>query len=389
MRIGPVRFSLLILASLALAACGQSEGEHAAQGPLKAGYITVKAQPYTFTTELPGRTTPYQIAEVRPQVTGLIEKRLFKEGVEVKAGDPLYQIDNKLYRAAVESAQADLASAAANQKVANLKAERYAKLVKRKMISEQDYDQARANLGQANAAVAAAQAALDTAKINLGYTTIRAPISGRIGRSNVTAGALVTANQASSLATIRRLDPIYVDLSQSYQNLTALREAMRSGQLEKVGQDKARVTLVMKDGSQYGLDGTLQFSEYSVDPSTGAVSLRALFPNPNGDLLPGMFVRARLPQGTNKNAILVPQKAITIEPNGSASALVVGPDNKVQSRTVTTEQAVDGQWLISKGLKPGDKLIVDNLQKLRPGMPVNPVPADQNQAGSDNGNGAA
>lgn len=376
MRTGTVRFSLLMLASLALAACGQNSGQHATPGPLSVGYITVQPQPYTLVTELPGRTSPYRIAEVRPQVTGIIEKRLFKEGEKVKVGEPLYQIDNKLYQASVENAQASLASAKANLKAVRLKAERYQALIRRQVISQQDYDQAQASLGQAEAAVAGAQAALETARINLGYTTIRAPISGRIGRSAVTAGALVTANQATALATIRRLDPIYVDLTQSYDNMARLREAMTSGRLEKVAGDKARVTLVMKDGSRYDQDGTLQFSEYNVDPSTGAVTLRALFPNPEGTLLPGMFVRAQLPQGTNSNAILVPQKAVTIEPNGAASALVVGADNKVERRDVVIGQAAgDGRWLIRSGLAAGDRLIVNNLQKIRPGMPVKPVPA--------------
>lgn len=373
MRTGSVRFFLLILASMALAACGQGGGQHAAQGPQKVGYIIVKTQPFTLTTELPGRTSPHQIAEVRPQVTGLVEKRLFKEGETVKAGQPLYQLDDKLYKASVESARANLSSALANLKSVRLKANRYDKLIKRKVISQQDYDQAQATLGQSQAQVASARAALDTARINLGYTTIKAPISGRIGRSNVTAGALVTANQSQTLATIRQLDPIYVDLTQSFTNLQQLRQAMAAGKLQKVGKGKAKVALLMQDGRPYPHDGTLQFSEYNVDESTGAVTLRALFPNPDGDLLPGMFVRARLPQGEKTDAILVPQKGITIQPNGSASALLVGADNKVESRKVTTQKAVGSRWLISDGLKAGDKLIVDGLQKIRPGAPVDPV----------------
>lgn len=377
MRTAPVALPIALFLSLALAACGGGGQTGGNQPPPEAGFITVESQPFTLTNELPGRTTPYQIAEVRPQVTGIIEERLFEEGELVEAGEPLYRVDNRLYKADVASARANLASAQATLKSTRLRAERFDKLLKMNAVSQQEYDEAQAALGETRAQVAAAQAALDTALINLDYTTMEAPISGRIGRSTVTAGALVTANQTQALATIRQLDPIYVDVTQSNQELRRLREALESGRLEKVGEDKARVTLLLQDGSRYKHDGSLQFSEFAVDESTGAVTLRALFPNPESDLLPGMFVRARLPQGTRSDAILVPQKGIARDPTGQATAMVIGAENKVESRQVTAEKAVGNQWLISDGLNEGDRLIIEGLQKIRPGATVTPVKLDQ------------
>jgi len=380
MRTGPVAFSLSILLAAALTACGGDEQQGGSPPPPEAGFITVESQPFTITNELPGRTTPYQIAEVRPQVTGIIEERLFEEGQLVEAGEPLYRVDNRLYKADVASARANLSSAQATLKSTRLRAERFDKLLKMNAVSQQEYDEAQAALGETQAQVDAARAALETARINLDYTTMAAPITGRIGRSTVTPGALVTANQTQALATIRQLDPIYVDLTQSNQELRRLREALEAGSLEKVGEDKALVTLLLQDGSDYGEDGSLQFSEYAVDESTGSVTLRALFPNPDGDLLPGMFVRARLPQGQRNNAILVPQKGIARDPTGQATALVIDADNKVASRSVTTERAVGNKWLIADGLSEGDRLIVEGLQKIRPGAPVTPVKVDQKSA---------
>jgi len=380
MRTGPVAFSLSILLAAALTACGGDEQQGGSPPPPEAGFITVESQPFTITNELPGRTTPYQIAEVRPQVTGIIEERLFEEGQLVEAGEPLYRVDNRLYKADVASARANLSSAQATLKSTRLRAERFDKLLKMNAVSQQEYDEAQAALGETQAQVDAARAALETARINLDYTTMEAPITGRIGRSTVTPGALVTANQTQALATIRQLDPIYVDLTQSNQELRRLREALEAGSLEKVGEDKALVTLLLQDGSDYGEDGSLQFSEYAVDESTGSVTLRALFPNPDGDLLPGMFVRARLPQGQRNNAILVPQKGIARDPTGQATALVIDADNKVASRSVTTERAVGNKWLIADGLSEGDRLIVEGLQKIRPGAPVTPVKVDQKSA---------
>ena len=380
MRTAPVALPIALFLSLALAACGGDDQAGGDRPPPEAGFITVEGQPFTITNELPGRTTPYQIAEVRPQVTGIIEERLFEEGELVEAGEPLYRVDSRLYKADVASARANLASAQATLKSTRLRAERFDKLLKMNAVSQQEYDEAQAALGENQAQVDAARAALETARINLDYTTMEAPISGRIGRSTVTAGALVTANQTQALATIRQLDPIYVDVTQSNQALRRLREALESGRLEKVGEDQARVTLLLQDGSQFKQDGALQFSEYAVDESTGAVTLRALFPNPEGDLLPGMFVRARLPQGQRNNAILVPQKGIARDPTGQATAMVIGAEDKVESRKVTTERAVGNQWLISDGLNEGDRLIIEGLQKIRPGAAVTPVKLDkQNQ----------
>jgi len=381
----PIRLSALMLTvSLTLAACGEQGNPQAAgQRPApQAGYVEVKPQPFTLVNELPGRTTPFQVAEVRPQVTGIIEERLFKEGDRVTAGQPLYQLDDKLYQASLASAQADLANAQANRELAKLTDGRYNKLSESEAVSQQELEDANANLQVADAQVAAAQARVDTARINLEYTTIEAPISGRIGRSSLTAGALVTANQATALVTIRQLDPIYVDLTQSYEELRSLRAAMSSGDLEMVGKDQASVELALPDGTVYPHNGTLQFSEYAVDEQTGTVALRALVPNPDGALLPGMFVRARLPQGERENAILVPQKGISREPNGSASALVIGEGNMVEKRIVETEQAVAGQWLIKSGLNAGDKLIVDGLQKIRVGIPVTPVDVNAEKSGA-------
>ncbi|TBW56507.1 efflux RND transporter periplasmic adaptor subunit [Marinobacter halodurans] len=368
---------LLLVASVMLSACGKQESSAQTQRPpAEVGYVTVQAQPFTLVNELPGRTSPYQVAEVRPQVTGILEKRLFEEGETVKAGQALYKIDDKLYKASLASAEADLASAKANLQSAQLTANRYEHLIKTGAVSQQELDDARATLNANKAAVAAAQAAVQTARINLDYTTIEAPISGRIGRSNVTAGALVTANQSNALTVIRQLDPIYVDLTQSYSDLQALRSAMASGKLETVGKGKATVSLVHQNGATYPHDGTLQFSEYAVDENTGSVTLRALFPNPDGELLPGMFVRARLPQAESQNAILVPQKGVSRQANGKASAMVVSQDNTVEKRSVVTEKAVGNRWLISSGLKDGDRLIVEGLQKIGEGAPVKPVSVD-------------
>ncbi|KAA1172780.1 efflux RND transporter periplasmic adaptor subunit [Marinobacter salinexigens] len=367
---------LLLITSFLLSACGEQQASAQAAAtppPTHVGYVVVEEKPFTLVNELPGRTTPYQIAEVRPQITGLIKERLFDEGETVEAGQALYQIDDKLYRAALASARADLANAKANRESAELTANRYEKLIKTGAVSQQELDQARATFNASSAQVAAAEAALDTARINLDYTRIEAPISGRISRSSVTAGALVTANQSSALVTIRQLDPIYVDLTQSYGELQQLRDALASGQLETLGDDKAPVRLVRENNSDYPHEGTLQFSEYAVDETTGSVTLRALFPNPEQALLPGMFVRAQLPQAERSNAVLVPQKAVSREPNGQAVAMVIGEGNTVEKRQVETEKAIGNQWLIRSGLDAGDRLIVDGLQKIRPGALVTPV----------------
>lgn len=376
---------MLTLAAL-LAGCSDSEAPAQSGGARpapEAGYITIEPEAFTLVNELPGRTSPYQVAEVRPQVTGILEKRLFNEGNTVEAGDALYQIDDKLYQASLASAKADLASTQATLKTAQLKSDRYEKLIKSGAVSQQDLDEVRSSLSENQARVAAGKAAVQTATINLEYTTIKAPISGRIGRSAVTAGALVTANQATSLVTIRQLDPIYVDLTQSYADMQALRNSMEQGQLETLGEDKAAVTLVDENGKTYDQKGTLQFSEFSVDENTGSVTLRALFPNPNGELLPGMFVRARLPQGEQQQAILVPQRGISRDPSGQATAMVIGEGDKVEKRKVVTDKAVGNRWLIRDGLAKGDRLIVDGLQKIGPGAQVKPVDVNAQKTGTD------
>lgn len=380
------RFILLVL-SAALTACGQpapGAGASHQRPPAEVGFITVHAQPFTLTNELSGRTSPYQVAEVRPQITGIIKARLFDEGAKVNAGQPLYQIDDKLYQAALASARADLDSALASAESARLTATRYERLIKTGALSQQKLDEARATLNAGNARVAAARAALQTAEINLQYTRIKAPISGRIGRSAMTEGALVTANQASALATIRQLDPIYVDLTQSYDELQRLRSALASGKLQTLNDHEATVRLEQRDGTPYAHSGKLQFSEYAVDETTGSVTLRAVFPNPDGALLPGMFARAHLPQAEQANAILVPQKAVTREPGGKASAFIIGNDNTVRKQAVVISKAVDNRWLISDGLKEGDRLVIDGLQKIRNGVAVTPVDLSKKVADTAN-----
>ncbi|KGD66514.1 multidrug/solvent RND membrane fusion protein [Alcanivorax nanhaiticus] len=370
-----------LLLALQLAGCDDS-GNQGGQNPQQApevGYITVQSKTVTLNRELPGRTTAHRIAEVRPQVSGVIENRLFDEGQEVEAGQPLYKIDDRTYRAAVATARAELARAQATLHSNELREKRFRQLLEKRSVSQQEYDEARAQLDENKAAVAAARASLQSAQINLDYATIKAPISGRIGRSSVTAGALVTANQAQTLATIRQLDPIFVDLTQSSNDLRQLREAMKNGELQQVSDDAARITLLLEDGSPYSQPGRLQFSEYAVDESTGSVTLRALFPNPDGELLPGMFVRGRLPEGQRDNTILVPQKAISRDPTGQAYAMVIGENNMIARVKVETDRAVKSQWLISSGLSAGDRLVVDGLQRIQPGMPVTPVDTEASQ----------
>ncbi len=383
MRSGLILSLLAGALAMQLAGCDDASqaGQQQQQAP-QVGFVTVKAQSTTLNRELPGRTTAHQIAEVRPQVSGVIEKRLFEEGQKVEAGQPLYKIDSRTYEAAVASARAELARAQATLKSNTLRAERFQTLLERRSVSQQEYDEAKAALDENKAAVAAARASLQSAQINLDYATIEAPISGRIGRSSVTAGALVTANQANALATIRQLDPIYVDLTQSSIELHRLRQAMEAGELQQVSDDEARITLILEDGSEYDKAGALQFSEYAVDEGTGSVTLRALFPNPEGELLPGMFVRGRLPEGQRQNAILVPQKGITRDPTGQATAMVIDDNNTVQKVNVVTERAVGNQWLIASGLKAGDRLVVDGLQKIQPGIPVTPVDTEQDTQSS-------
>jgi len=368
--------SFAVAASLAmLVGCSASSPKkgRGPSGPPQVGYVILQPTSVPITTELAGRTTAYESSEVRPQVSGLIRHRYFTEGSLVRKGQPLYQIDPSLYRAATNQAQANLASAAANAEATRIKAERYKPLADIQAVAKQDYTDAAAQARQAAAAVAQNRAALDTAKINLRYTTVPAPISGRIGRSLFTEGALVTASQTDPLATIQRLDPIYVDIQQSSAALLALRRQLQSGGLVAA---KADVHLKLEDGSDYGYAGTVEFSEVVVDPATGTVILRARFPNPQGLLLPGMFVRASFAQSIDNSAYLVPQQAIARDPKGNATVYIVGPGDKAVQRAVTATRALGTNWVVTSGINPGDKIIVQGVGKVKPNQPVVPVPAD-------------
>ncbi len=344
--------------------------------PPEVGVIVVQPQRVTLTTELAGRTSAYRIAEVRPQVGGIIQKRLFIEGSDVKAGEVLYQIDPATYQAAYNSAKASLARAEANVIPARLMAERYKDLLTINAVSQQDYDNASAALKLAEADIEVAKAALDTAGINLAYTRITAPISGRIGRSTVTEGALVTAGQTAALATIQELGSMYVDVTQSSTELLRLKRNLASGLLKNSATTQARVNLMLEDGSAYPLSGTLEFSEVTVEQSTGAITLRAIFPNPELTLLPGMFVVADLEEGVVEQAILVSQRGVTRSPDGNAMVLVVGGQEKVETRAIKVERTVGDKWLVSEGLKAGDRVILDGVQKVRPGTTVKAVAFD-------------
>ena len=372
--------SAVLALVLALAPMLSGCGRHAAAGPPNmgppvVGYVVVQAQPVTLSTELPGRTSPYLSSDVRPQVNGLIKARLFTEGGDVKAGQPLYQIDPAPYRATLDQAKAQLLSAQANLATVKLKAERYADLLKLNAVAKQDQDDAEAAYKQAVATVAQNQAAVESAAINLGYTRVTAPISGRIGRSLVTPGALVTAGQTTALATIQTLDPIYVDVSQSADQLLTLKRAIAGGQLTGGGPASARVRLLLQDGTPYPTEGVLKFSEVTVDQTTGSVTLRAEFANRNRLLLPGLYVRAVIVEGVEPHGILAPQVAISRNEKGQATAFVLDAQNRAQPRILKTGQAIGDNWLVTGGLAPGDRLITDGLMKVRPGAPVKPVPA--------------
>jgi membrane fusion protein (multidrug efflux system) len=338
----------------------------------------VQPESAVLTTELPGRTNAYLSSDVRPQVNGIIKARLFVEGSNVRAGQILYQIDPAPYQAAYDQAKATLASAAALETTDRLKAQRYAELVKINAVSKQDYDDALAADQQAQANVAQNKASLESARINLDYTHIKAPISGRIGRSAITPGALAVSGQTTALATIQSLDPIYVDVNESADEVLRLKGEMASGKLDSAGVAAAKVKLKLSDGTDYPLEGQLRFAEALVDTSTGSVTLRAVFPNPKALLLPGMFVRAELNEGVAPNAILAPQQAVSRNEKGQATAYVVGAHNTAEPRILTTTRAVGDKWLVTSGLNPGDHLIVDGLLMIHmPGQPVDPVAATQ------------
>ncbi len=345
----------LLVAISALSGCGKSEAPPPAQTP-EVGIVTLEAQTVTLNTELPGRTNAFRIAEVRPQVNGIILKRLFKEGSDVKAGQQLYQIDPATYEADYQSAQANLAST-------QEQAQRYKLLVADQAVSKQQY-------ADANAAYLQSKAAVEQARINLRYTKVLSPISGRIGRSAVTEGALVTNGQANAMATVQQLDPIYVDVTQPSTALLRLRRELASGQLERAGDNAAKVSLKLEDGSQYPLEGRLEFSEVSVDEGTGSVTIRAVFPNPNNELLPGMFVHAQLQEGVKQKAILAPQQGVTRDLKGQATALVVNAQNKVELRVIKADRVIGDKWLVTEGLNAGDKIITEGLQFVQPGVEV-------------------
>ncbi len=369
--------ALLIAASL-LAACGGKAPPPPAAAAPEVAVITLAPRQVELSTVLPGRTSAYRIAEVRPQVDGIVLKRLFTEGAEVRAGEPLYEIDPAPYRAALLRAEAALASAEAQYEAARLIAERYGRLQVQGVVSQQEYDNSVAADKSAAAAVAAAKAALETARIDLTYTQVRAPISGRIGRSQVTEGALVTANQQQPLATVAQLDPIYVDVTQSSTELLRLQREFDAGRLQRDGQQKARVMLQLEDGTEYPQAGTLQFSEVTVEAGTGSVLLRAVFPNPGRTLLPGMFVRATLAQGSNSQALVVPQAAVSRNARGEPTVLVVDAENKLSERVIQVNRAVGSDWLVNGGLSAGERVVVDGLQRVRAGVTVTPLAKEGN-----------
>ena len=369
----PIRHSRLLVLSLALtaalAACKGGEQGPPQGGPGQVTVVTLKAEPVTLTRELAGRATGYQMAEVRPQVSGIVARRLFTEGSVVKQGQPLYQLDDAAYRAQANSARAQLARAEASANAARLAARRSSELVKSRAISVQDDENAQAAWKQAEADVGAARAALDAANVTLGYARITAPISGQIGKSSVTQGALVSAGQAAALATISQLDPIYIDVSQSSAELLQLRRELADGRLE--GASELPVDIVLEDGSTFAHKGTLEFSEVNVDPATGSYGLRVRVENPERVLMPGMYARAVLGSGVRQNAILAPMQGIARDAKGNTSAMVVDAEGKVAQRAVSVSRAIGDKWLVEDGLKAGDKVIVEGLQKIGVCMPVN------------------
>lgn len=368
--------SVVVIVSISvLAACGNPPGgAPPAAGTPEVGTLSVQPQRVVFTTELPGRTVPFLIAEVRPQVNGIVLKRSFTEGSDVKAGQVLYSIDPATYKATYENNVAALAKAQATLISTRLKRDRYKELSAVNAISRQDYDDAVAAVGEGEADVSSARANVESSRINLAYTRVDAPISGRIGKSSITPGALVTASQSTAMATIQQLDPIYVDVTQPSVALLRLKKAMAQGDLEKSGASAAKVRLRLEDGSFYPLEGSLEFSDVTVDQDTGAITLRAIFPNPNATLLPGMYVRAVLEEGVKDQGLLVPQQAVSRDSTGKPQAYVVGKDDKLERRDLETDRAIGDQWLIRSGLNAGDQLVIDGLQRAAPGVTVKTVP---------------
>ena len=382
---GSAAFAALAL----LSACGKEQAPPPPPTPT-VGVVTVGEESVVLTSELPGRIAAVETSEVRPQVSGVVRNRLFTEGAMVSKGQVLYAIEDAPYRAALASAQGQLGAAQSQINATRLQAQRYGQLVALNAVSKQEADNATASAQQARANVAAQQAAVQSARVNLGFTRIKAPISGRIGRSLVTVGALVQTGQTDPLATIQRTNTVYVDVVQSAAQLLDLKQAMATGGVTR-GDGSARVQLILPNGQTYPIEGRLQFAEVTVDQTTGAVTLRATFPNPNGLLLPGMYVRAKLVEGTRRQAIMAPTAGITRDPRGGATALVVNAQNKVEQRNVTTDRVIGDKWIVTSGLKPGDKLIVEGLLNLRPGTTVKPAAPQQvgKAGGKDGGADAA
>ncbi|MGE4285531.1 MAG: efflux RND transporter periplasmic adaptor subunit [Phycisphaerae bacterium] len=370
-------FLLLLTAS----GCKQKDGPPQGGIP-EVAVVTVHPERVVITTELPGRTSAFRVAEIRPQVNGLILKRAFEEGSDVNEGDLLYQIDPAPYQAAYNQAKAAVTMAEAQLPALRGREKRFKELAESHAVGQQDYDDALAAMRQMEAQLEASKAAMESAKINLSYTPIKAPISGRIGRSNITEGALVTAYQPIALATIQQLDPIYVDVPQSTTELLRLQNHLKGGRLNQDGMNQDKVKLIMEDGTPYLSEGTLQFQDVTVDPTTGSVILRIVFPNSENILLPGMFVRAVVTEGVNEQAILVPQQGISRNLKGNPVAMIVDTEDKVQQRMLTLDQAIGDKWLVSSGLNPGDRVIVEGVQKVRPGVSVKVVPFDDGRKDS-------
>lgn len=379
-----IAVTMVLTGFLILMGCGQQKATGGAPAPAEVAAVTVKLEKVEITTELSGRTSSYLVAEIRPQANGLIQKRLFVEGSDVKAAQVLYQIDPAPFEAAIDNARAALERAESNLPAIRSRSERVRALLADKAVSQQDSDDATAALKQSEADIQYWKATVETARINRGYTRITAPISGRIGKSNVTEGALVTAHQPVALATIQQLDPIYVDLPQSTAELLRLQQRLADGRMNTGGKNRNRVRLILEDGTPYPLEGTFQFQDVTVDQSTGSVMLRAVFPNPKGLLLPGMFVRTVVQEGVNTKAILIPQQGVTRDPKGNPFAFIVDAEEKVQQRMLTLDRAIGNQWLVSSGLATGDRVIVEGMQRARPGASVKVVPFD---AGSEKNSG--
>ncbi|WP_349496855.1 multidrug transporter subunit MdtE [Escherichia coli] len=365
-----------------LTACDDKSAENAAAMTPEVGVVTLSPGSVNVLSELPGRTVPYEVAEIRPQVGGIIIKRNFIEGDKVNQGDSLYQIDPAPLQAELNSAKGTLAKALSTASNARITFNRQASLLKTNYVSRQDYDTARTQLNEAEANVTVAKAAVEQATINLQYANVTSPITGVSGKSSVTVGALVTANQADSLVTVQRLDPIYVDLTQSVQDFLRMKEEVASGQIKQV-QGSTPVQLNLENGKRYSQTGTLKFSDPTVDETTGSVTLRAIFPNPNGDLLPGMYVTALVDEGSRQNVLLVPQEGVTHNAQGKATALILDKDDVVQLREIEASKARGDQWVVTSGLQAGDRVIVSGLQRIRPGIKARAISSSQENASTE------